>query len=116
MNELNIIKPMKKSLFLLAIALIGIIMTVIRCQDKAKDTCQQDTICESKEVTACCTDTVCIYKYNGKEYKESQLGQLAIDLGCSSAKSTDQAGDLAAIKTRLKTLMNRARCFTKSSD
>jgi hypothetical protein len=107
---------MKKSLFLLVIVLFGIIMTVIRCQDKAKDTCQQDTICESKEVTACCTDTVCVYKFDGKEYKESQMNELAIALGCPSAKSTDQAGDLASVSKRLKALMDRAHHFTKSGD
>jgi hypothetical protein len=105
---------MKKSFYLLPVVLIGIFLAILSCQEKSKDTCEQDTICESKEVSACCTDTVCVWKYNGKEYKKDELAQLAIDLGCTSAKSTDQENDLAAIAKRLRALMDKVRCHTNS--
>jgi hypothetical protein len=107
---------MKKSLYLLPAVLIGIFMAVTGCQDKKKDSCEQDAICESKEVSACCTDTVCVWKYNGKEYTKAELPQLAIDLGCPSSKAADQDNDLAQISKRLRDLMSRAQCHSKSND
>jgi hypothetical protein len=41
---------------------------------------------------------------------------LAIDLGCSSAKAADRENDLAQISKKLRNLMTRVQCHSKSND
>ena len=76
---------MKKKIFGITFILLGVFSAVWYSCETNKDpeeTCLQDEICEGKLVTACCTETECVKKYNGQEYTEDQLGQLAEDLGC----------------------------------
>jgi hypothetical protein len=101
---------MKKPISLLSAILFGILATTIfSCQDTAKETCKQDEICTAKSVTACCTDNNCVYKYNGKEYTEDQVSQLAKDLGCPAAvsvsKSAGNEDDLSDVVNQLQALM-----------
>jgi len=111
---------MKKSIFLLSVILLGIIVTTLyNCTKDSKETCSQDEICAAKFVTSCCTDTTdCVYKYNGKEYKENQIGQLEIDLGCGTSgivlKSAGKADELSEVIIRLKALMAKVKEQTKA--
>jgi hypothetical protein len=102
---------MKKSIYLLFLIVLGITTTIIySCNKDSKETCTQDEICTSKFVDACCTNDVCVYKYDGKEYTEAEVSQLAIDLGCGGGgafKSTEN--DLKAIISKLKVLMSREK-------
>jgi hypothetical protein len=107
---------MKRSCKLLPVIFFGIFLTTISCKEISKESCEQDAICESKEVTACCTAGVCVYKYNGKVYTEDEKDQLAIDLGCSSKKSANYGNDLVQINNRLTVLMNRVKCVTRSNE
>ena len=100
---------MKKTILFLSIILIGIVVAVWNaCETDPEESCKQDEICTDKFVTACCTDNACTYKYNGKEYSDSEIDQLAEDLGCSTAKSTDQSNDLNEVIERLNALMQEA--------
>jgi hypothetical protein len=105
---------MKKKIFLLSFIFLGILIaTYYSCETDPEETCEQDEICEGQFVTACCTETECVYKYNGKEYTEDQLDQLAEELGCGAAvgvlKSGSQEDDLSAVIEKLKALMARVR-------
>lgn len=105
---------MKKTFYLLSAVLFGMLVTIwYSCETDPEETCEQDEICENKFVTACCTENECVYKYNGKEYSEDQIDQLAEDLGCASAvgvlKSGSQEEDLSAVVEKLKALMSRVR-------
>jgi len=105
---------MKRTIFLLSAVLIGIlVITYYSCESDPEETCYQDEICTDKFVSACCTENECLYKYNGKEYTEDQIDQLAEDLGCSSAvgilKSGSQEDDLSAVIEKLEALMSRVR-------
>jgi hypothetical protein len=110
---------MKKIISSLFIVLLGIMFAVVyNCSKDTKESCQQDEICPSKDVTACCTDTVCVYKYNGKEYTEDQMAELEHDLGCSvkeGVKSASYESDLKELGIRLKALMDRVRKETVSA-
>jgi hypothetical protein len=105
---------MKKIIYILSVVLLGIMATWYSCETDPEETCQQDEICEGKYVTACCTENECVYKYNGKEYTEDQLDELAEDLGCGSAsgvliKSGSQEYDLSDVIEKLKALMDRVK-------
>ena len=103
---------MKKIFYFLSAATLGTLLTVwYSCEKDPEESCKQDEICEAKFVTACCTDNDCVYKYNGNEYTEDQVDQLAIDLGCTTAvslKSADADEDLAGVIEQLKALMAKA--------
>ena len=106
---------MKKTIFLLSFVFLAVLVTTYySCETDPEEVCLQDEICEGQFVTACCTeDDECVYKYNGKEYTEDQLDQLAEELGCASAvgvlKSGSQEDELSAVKEQLKALMSRVR-------
>jgi hypothetical protein len=105
---------MKKTFYLLSVILLGILVTTwYSCEAVPEETCEQDEICENKFVTACCTENECVYKYNGKEYTEDQIDQLAEDLGCGTSavvlKSGSQENDLSGVIGQLKTLMGRVQ-------
>lgn len=105
---------MKKTIFLISFVLLAILVTTYySCEKILEEICEQDEICEGKFVTACCTEDECVYKYNGKEYTEDQLDQLAEDLGCASAvgvlKSGSQEDELSAVIEKLEALMSRVR-------
>jgi hypothetical protein len=111
---------MKKTIFLLSAILLGIAVTTwYSCETDPEETCEQDEICEAKFVTACCTDNECVYKYNGKEYSEDQVGQLAKDLGCDAVneemESESQKKALASVVDQLKALMAKTREQVKSA-
>lgn len=99
---------MKKSIYLLPIFLLGLFFFVASCEktEDPVETCEQDEICESKSVTVCCTDNVCVYKYNEKEYADTEesLAKLAKDLGCTAKKSPSYESDMAMIAERLVVL------------
>ena len=107
---------MKKAFLLLSIVFLGLLLTTYySCETDPEETCEQDEICENKFVTACCTEDECVYKYNGKEYTEDQLGQLAEDLGCASAKTLKSGSDdLSGVIEKLKALMSRVQESTKA--
>ncbi len=100
---------MKKTLIFPLLILIGISITAMECEPE--ETCEQDEICETKFVTACCTEDDCVYKYDGKEYSEDQVGQLALDLGCGTTGEVRSASkeDLALVTEKLKNLIKKAR-------
>jgi hypothetical protein len=105
---------MKKTIFLLSVVFLGFLATTwYGCEGGPEETCEQDEICEGKFVTACCTENECVYKYNGKEYREDEIEQLAIDLGCGTAvvglKSGSQENDLSGVIEQLKALMDRVQ-------
>jgi len=105
---------MKKTIFLLSFVLLAILVTTYySCETDPEEICEQDEICEGKLVTACCTENECVYKYNGIEYTEDQLDQLAEELGCASAvgvlKSGSQEDELSAVIEKLEALMSRVR-------
>jgi hypothetical protein len=112
---------MKNKLLKTGVFLISIfIVTWYGCETDPEETCQQDEICEAKFVTACCTDDACVYKYNGREYSEAQLDDLADDLGCSSVnvvvgESESLKADIASVTQQLKALMNRVKEATKTA-
>ena len=107
---------MKKAFLLLSIVFLGLLLTTYySCETDPEETCEQDEICENKFVTACCTEDECVYKYNGKEYTEDQLGQLAEDLGCASVKALKSGSDdLSGVIEKLKALMSRVQESTKA--
>ena len=107
---------MKKTISLLSVILLGILVTIwYSCETDPEEICEQDEICENKFVTACCTEDECVYKYNGKEYTEDQLGQLAEDLGCASVKALKSGSDdLSGVIEKLKALMSRVQESTKA--
>ena len=107
---------MKKAFLLLSIVFLGLLLTTYySCETDPEETCEQDEICENKFVTACCTEDECVYKYNGKEYTEDQLGQLAEDLVCASVKALKSGSDdLSGVIENLKALMIRVQESTKS--
>lgn len=102
---------MKKKLLFLPILLLGAAITFSACNEPV-ESCKEDEICATKTVTACCTDATCVYKFNGKEYPDTDAGltQLSIDLGCGTTsvviKSTN-GGDPVIVK--LQDLMNGVR-------
>ncbi len=110
---------MKKTIYLLGVVLLGILVTTLyKCETDPEETCQQDEICEAKFVTACCTQNECVYKFNGKEYAEDEIDQLAIDLGCEPSavilKSGIQENDLSGVIEQLKALMSSVQELTKA--
>ena len=98
-------------IFLSAVIICAVIVVWYSCESDPEESCKQDEICTDKFVTACCTESECVYKYNGKEYTEDQIDQLAKDLGCSTAmvlKGTEaQDNDLSEVIARLRALMDR---------
>lgn len=106
---------MKKLILLLSVlASVAVVIVIYSCNDDSKETCKQDEICTSKFVSACCTNDVCTYTYNGKEYSEDEIDQLAKDLGCGgSAFSYKSADDIKDVIARLKNLMSSVRCSSK---
>lgn len=107
---------MKRTISLLSSAvLLGIIVaTWYGCEKDSEETCEQDEICESKFVTACCTDEDdCVFKYNGKEYPSSQIDELAADLGCGGfglvSESTSQKSTTSGATVKLKELLDKVR-------
>ncbi|MBN1597839.1 MAG: hypothetical protein JW894_06055 [Bacteroidales bacterium] len=105
---------MNKKIILLTAIILGILITTwYSCESDPKETCQQDEICDGHMVTACCTDNECVYYYNGREYTEDDLDDLAVDLGCSSViaaiDSESQEKALSEVIERLKDLMAKTR-------
>jgi hypothetical protein len=105
---------MKKTILLLS-AILSVIMvtTWYSCETDPEEVCEQDEICEAKLVTACCIGDVCVWKYNGKEYTEDQLGDLANELGCAAVSAEldpeSQKSALSGVFDQLKALMARVR-------
>jgi len=100
---------MKKKNFLVWTILLGIfVVTWYGCETDPEETCEQEVICEEKSVTYCCTEGECVYKFNGKEYTDDQIDELAEDMGCSTAvsilKSGVQVKDYSEIIAKLKAL------------
>jgi len=105
---------MKKKFYLLSVILMVILVTTwYSCELDPQETCEQDEICENKFVTYCCTENECVYKWNGKEYTDDQLDQLAEDLGCGTSgvilKSGSRENDLSGVIEQLKALRDRVR-------
>jgi len=104
---------MKKKFYLLSVILLGILVTTWHsCETDPEETCEQDEICENKFVTYCCTENECVYKWNGKEYTDDQLDELAEELGCGSAavlKSGSRENDLSGVIEQLKALRDRVQ-------
>jgi hypothetical protein len=110
----------KKKIVLSSAVLLGFFLTIwYSCEPDPKETCLQDEICQVT-VTACCDDNnVCVYKYNGKEYTEDQLGDLANELGCVAVRveeeSISQKTAVSEVVEELKALMSRVRERTHST-
>ncbi|MBT32242.1 MAG: hypothetical protein CMO01_21480 [Thalassobius sp.] len=104
---------MKKSNFFKLLFVFAAIIIGLNSCDSEEDpvqSCSQDEICTSKNVTACCDDTSCTYEYNGKEYQESELDQLAEDLGCTTSGGRYAAGsEMGELKSRLLDLIAKAK-------
>jgi hypothetical protein len=107
---------------LLAILTGVFITTWYACEDDPEETCLQDEICDFKFVTICCTvendEEVCVYKYDGNEYPDTEAGlaQVAELLGCESATAyAKAAGDEKLdVRQALEDLMNRVKAELKS--
>ena len=105
---------MKKKILYLGLALItATLLFTISCEEDDDETCGEEEICDNKTVSACCStdnsgDYTCVYKYNGVEYPESKIDDLADVLGCSSTKSTDC--DNEYVIAALKELMEKVKC------
>lgn len=105
---------MKKIGILFSFILTAFVLLIwYSCQEDPAETCKKDEICETKYVTACCDENECVYKYDGKEYSESEINDLAVDLGCSVSvaglKSENNDEDLSQVIEQLKKLMEKAR-------
>ncbi|UZR97366.1 hypothetical protein [Chondrinema litorale] len=104
---------MKKSNFFKLLFVFAAIIIGLNSCDSEEDpveSCSQDEICTAKNVTACCDETSCTYEYDGKEYQESELDQLAEDLGCTTSGGRYAANsDLEEVKLQLLDLVARAR-------
>ena len=107
---------MKKKLFIpFLVILTSVFALTLSCDEDPQESCEEEEICDGKDVIACCTsdsdgDITCVYKYNGKEYKESEIDDLADDLGCTSSISKTYKEDIAQIVTSLENLMDKVRC------
>lgn len=89
-------------------------IVLMNCSDDdSEESCSQEEICTSKNVTACCDDNSCYYTFDGKNYPESDLDQLATDLGCSSTSRVAADGrvsvDNSELIERLEALKMRAK-------
>ena len=106
---------MKKAIYLISIVFLGILITTwYSCEEDPEETCGLDEICAGVNVTYCCTEYECVYKYNGKEYTDDQLDELAEETGCGSAsavnlKSGCRENDLSSVIEKLKALRDRVR-------
>jgi hypothetical protein len=112
----------RKVYLLLAVLTVGVAATWYSCETDPEETCLQDEFCDIP-VTACCDDNdVCVFKYNGKEYPDTDEGmaQLLEDLDCVATieklESVEQKSANAEIVDRLKNLMSRVRELTLSSN
>lgn len=108
---------MKKKLLYLGLSFItAALLFTISCGEEDDDeTCGEEDICDGKTVTACCStdnsgDYACVYKYNGVEYPESEIDDLADVLGCSSTKSTNYDEDNEYVIAALEALMEKVKC------
>ena len=104
----------KKIIIPILIAVAGIFALIISCEEDPQESCEDAEICDNKTVISCCTsnsdgDITCVYKYNGKEYQESEIDDLAKDLGCSSATSLNHKEEINGVIVSLKALMENAR-------
>ena len=100
---------MKRLSMYLSILCMGLLFVVnTGCEEEAAESCEQEEICEGKEVTACCEGDVCYYTYDGKKYQESEIAQLALDLNCTSAVNIEDL-KLDDLKAELFLLVELAR-------
>ena len=111
---------MKKTILLLCVIFSGILVaTWYACESDPEEYCEQDLICE-EYVTVCCTGDVCVYKFDGKEYPDTDEGvnQLAEDMGCGTTSIVTEDGILkknfSGIIDQLKAFMNRVRESARS--
>ena len=99
----------KNKLSVVLIALGLFVFTFSNCaEEEPLESCAQDEVC-SIAVTSCCTVDGCVWKYDGKEYDESQESELADDLGCNSGGARVAAEQKAQLIHRLQTIMEKAR-------
>jgi hypothetical protein len=113
-------KHVKKSLIVLSTLLLGIVVTTwYSCEKDDEETCLQDEICEVMVTVCCDNDDVCVYKYDGKEYTEDQVDDLAEELGCGTVSIVPESGilkkDFSGVIEQLRALMTRVRESNKSA-
>lgn len=109
---------MARKNYLMAFALLGFAaFSLNSCEDEPTETCAAEEICDAQEVTSCCEGDVCVYKYNGKEYAESEIDQLAEDMNCGGnavgLKSADYEADIDQVVQRLNDLLQRVKAEHK---
>ncbi len=97
---------MKKKKLFAFIALIGAVLLVGQSCASDGEECSQEEICSGKSVSSCCDDDGCYFTYNGTRYDESEIDQLAIDLGCTTATNVEE---LKIIKEQLLFLSESVR-------
>ena len=110
---------MKKRVFFLSAILFGIYaITWYSCETDPEEVCEQENnICaeQTEPVTYCCSEGDCYYQFNGQNYTDNELDQLAEDLGCAVAivllKSGEEVKDYSEVIAKLEAL--RARVLTK---
>ncbi|MDW7692411.1 hypothetical protein R9C00_13255 [Flammeovirgaceae bacterium SG7u.111] len=104
---------MKNGSIVALILLLGaMVLTLTNCSegDDPLKSCSQEEICTAKNVTACCDEDVCTYQFDGKEYSEAQLDELADDLGCaSSARLSADSEEREQLINQLRALVQRAK-------
>ncbi|UXP33831.1 hypothetical protein N6H18_07700 [Reichenbachiella agarivorans] len=99
---------------LLVFGLTAVMLTNCDSAVDALESCSQEEICPSKDVTACCDNKECVYKYDGKEYPEDDIDQLADDLGCGSSSNARVAStEGAELIGRLQDLLAEAKAGLK---
>lgn len=101
------IKNIIHSLLIASFIIIGL----NGCIEEPEESCEPDgTFCNNtKLVTFCCTEDECIYKYNGKEYPEDNLDELATDLGCGTASTGIRSADNTLIIEQLLKLKEKVQ-------
>ena len=109
---------MKLFKYMASIAIISIIsITITACTETAVENCEQQDMneilnCdEEKNVEVCCeTGAICIYKYAGQDYPDTEAGlnDLADALGCTYKSSENMDLQKELIIKNLKALRERA--------
>ena len=114
---------MKKSLFIVPLAIIGIIMLVaISCEKDPEEICESfDAECGAPELaTVCCTDDICYFTYQGKRYDcedeecSDGMEELLQDM-CGVALAVDKKNMQVRLQELTHRLREEARKLSKSN-
>ena len=112
---------MKKGAYLF-LAIIAVTLSTVwySCEEKPpEETCLADDYCEITVTVCCDDDNVCVFKYNGKEYPDTEQGMtdLLDDLNCVAVtiktETPEQKSARSDMFKRLQDHLNRTREIVK---